>query len=222
VRPLIILHGSWHQPAHFDDVAERLRREGVDVTVPDVGARPIAEITRTVQEIVDSASEPPVVLGHSYGGVIASGLTGVSHLILLAAIVSEPGETARYWIDRVTEETGREPESLPMIFDDEGLIHLDPSAVREALYADCSDAAAERAIALLRPEPVSIFAESPVGASWKDTPNTYVICSEDRALAPEMVAHFAARCETTVTWRASHSPFLSRPVELATLIRERL
>ncbi|MFK0243729.1 alpha/beta hydrolase [Amycolatopsis azurea] len=222
MRPLIVLHGSWHQPAHFDDVAERLRREGVDVTVPDVGARPIAEITRTVQEIVDSAPEPPVVLGHSYGGVIASGLTGVSHLILLAAIVSEPGETARYWIDRVTQETGREPESLPLIFDDEGMTHLDFTVAREALYADCPEAAAERAIALLRPEPVSIFTESPIGASWKDTPNTYVICSEDRALAPEMVAHFAARCETTVTWRASHSPFLSRPVELATLIRERL
>ncbi|MFI6301548.1 alpha/beta fold hydrolase [Amycolatopsis thailandensis] len=222
MRPLIILHGSWHQPAHFDDVAERLRREGVDVTVPDVGARPIAEVTRTVQEIVDQAAEPPVVLGHSYGGVIASGLTGVSHLILLAAIISEPGETARYWIERVTEETGREPESLPLIFDDEGMTHLDPAAAREALYADCSDAVSERAIALLRPEPVSIFTESPTGASWKDTPNTYIVCSEDRALAPEMVAHFAARCETTVTWRASHSPFLSRPVELATLIRERL
>ncbi|GAB3708306.1 alpha/beta hydrolase [Amycolatopsis oliviviridis] len=222
MRPLIILHGSWHQPAHFDDVAGRLRREGVEVTVPDVGARPIAEVTRTVQEIVDSAAEPPVVLGHSYGGVIASGLQGVSHLILLAAIVSEPGETARYWIDRVMEETGREPESLPLIFDDEGMTHLDRTAVREALYADCSDAVAERATALLRPEPVSIFTESPIGASWKDTPNTYVVCSEDRALAPEMVAHFAARCEMTVTWRASHSPFLSRPVELTTLIREQL
>ncbi|OXM42700.1 alpha/beta hydrolase [Amycolatopsis alba] len=222
MRPLIILHGSWHQPAHFDDVAERLRREGAEVTVPDVGARPIAEITRTVQEIVDGSAEPPVVLAHSYGGVIAGGLQGVAHLILLAAIVSEPGETAQYWIDRVKEETGREPEPLPLIFDDKGMTHLDHAVVREAMYADCSDAVVERATALLRPEPVSIFTESPTGASWKDTPNTYIVCSEDRALAPEMVAHFAARCQTTVTWRASHSPYLSRPVELATLVREQL
>ncbi|WP_409489717.1 alpha/beta hydrolase [Amycolatopsis sp. cmx-11-12] len=222
MRPLILLHGSWHQPAHFDDVAERLRREGVEVTVPDIGARPVAESTRIVQEIVDQAAEPPVVLGHSYGGVIASGLQGVSYLILLAAIVSEPGETAQYWIDRVKEETGREPEPLPLIFDDAGLTHLDLTTVREVMYADCSDAVVERATALLRPEPVSIFTESPIGAAWKDTPNTYITCTEDRALAPEMVAHFAARCETTVTWRASHSPYLSRPVELATLIRERL
>ncbi|WP_414935858.1 alpha/beta hydrolase [Amycolatopsis sp. cmx-11-51] len=222
MRPLIILHGSWHQPAHFDDIAERLRREGVEVTVPDLGARPIAETTRTVQEIVDRAAEPPVVLAHSYGGVTASGLQGVSHLILLAAIVSEPGETAQYWIERIKEETGREPESLPLTFDDAGMTHLDRTAVREALYADCSDAVAEWATALLRPEPVTIFDESPEGAAWKETPNTYLTCAEDRAIAPEMVAHFAARCDTQVTWRASHSPFLSRPVELAALVRERL
>ncbi|UMP02071.1 alpha/beta hydrolase [Amycolatopsis sp. EV170708-02-1] len=222
MRPLIVLHGSWHQPAHFDDVVGRLRREGVEVTVPDLGARPIAETTRTVQEIVDKAAEPPVVLGHSFGGLTASGLQGAAHLIYLAAIVSEPGETAQYWIERTREETGREPQQLPLIFDDEGWTHLDLAAVREAMYADCTDAVAERAMALLRPEPVTIFDESPEGAAWKDTPTTYITCTEDRALVPEMVAHFADRCETTVTWRASHSPYLSRPVELATLVLERL
>lgn len=34
-RPVLILHGAWHQPAHFDTVVERLRHEGVEVTVPD-------------------------------------------------------------------------------------------------------------------------------------------------------------------------------------------
>ncbi|RSN08220.1 alpha/beta hydrolase [Streptomyces sp. WAC 05977] len=219
---MIVLHGSWHQPAHFDDVAGRLRREGADVTVPDLGGRPIAETTRTVQELVDQAAEPPVVLAHSFGGLTASGLQGISHLIFLAAIVSEPGETAQYWIERIKEETGREPAQVPLTFDDTGLTHLDLAAVREAMYADCTDAVAERATALLRPEPVTIFDESPEGSAWKDTPNTYIACTEDRTLAPELVAHYAARCDMTVTWRASHSPYLSRPVELATLVLERL
>ncbi|MFE6615479.1 alpha/beta fold hydrolase [Amycolatopsis sp. NPDC057786] len=222
MRPLIVLHGSWHQPAHFDDFAERLRREGAEVTVPDLGGRPIAETTRTVQELVDRAAEPPVVLAHSFGGLTADGLQGISHLIYLAAIVSEPGETAQYWVERITEETGREPGQVPLTFDETGLTHLDLAAVRDAMYADCTDAVAERAMSLLRPEPVTIFDESPEGSAWKDTPTTYIVCTEDRALAPELVAHSAARCDTTVTWRASHSPYLSRPVELATLVLERL
>ena len=222
MRPLIVLHGSWHQPAHFDDVVGRLRREGTAVTVPDLGGRPIAETTRTVQELVDQAAEPPVVLAHSFGGLTASGLQGTSHLIYLAAIVSEPGETAQYWIERTREETGREPRQLPWTVDDQGLTHLDLAVVREAMYADCTDAVAERATALLRPEPVTIFDESPEGSAWKDTPTTYITCTEDRVLVPEMVVHFAERCETTVTWRASHSPYLSRPVELAELVLERL
>ncbi|ANN20697.1 hypothetical protein SD37_37320 [Amycolatopsis orientalis] len=222
MRPLIVLHGSWHQPAHFDDVVGRLRQVGVEVTVPDLGGLPVAETTRIVQDLVDEASEPPVVLAHSYGGLTASGLQGISHLIYLAAIVSGPGETAQYWIERATEETGREPESVALTVDEAGLTHLDLSTVRESLYADCTDPVAERAMALLRPEPVTIFDESPEGTAWKDTPTTYIACTEDRAIVPDVFAHYAARCETTVTWRSGHSPYLSRPVELATLVRERL
>ncbi len=91
--PLIILHGAWHQPAHFDDLARRLRRKGADVTVPDIGNRPIVETTALVQDLVDLAAEPPVVLAHSYGGFTAGGLRGLSQLIFLAALVFEPGET---------------------------------------------------------------------------------------------------------------------------------
>lgn len=163
-----------------------------------------------------------MVLAHSFGGLTASGLQGAAHLVYLAAIVSEPGETAQYWIERIKEETGREPGQVPLTIDDTGLTHLDLATVREAMYADCTDAIAERAMALLRPEPVTIFDESPEGSAWKDTPTTYITCTEDRALVPEMVVHFAARCDTTVTWRAGHSPYLSRPVELATLVLERL
>lgn len=222
MRPLIVLHGAWHRPAHFDDVVERLRRDGAEVTVPDIGGRPIAESTRIVQELVDLAAEPPVVLAHSYGGLTASGLQGISHLIYLAAIVSGPGETAQYWIERVTEETGREPGSVALTVDEAGLTHLDLSAARESLYADCTDAVAARAMALLRPEPGTIFDESPEGTAWKDTPTTYIACTEDRVIVPEVFAHYAARCETTVTWRSGHSPYLTRPVELATLVGERL
>lgn len=222
MRPLIVLHGAWHQPAHFDDVAGRLRRVGVDVTVPDIGGRPIAETTRIVQDLVDQAAEPPVVLAHSYGGVTACGLQRVSHLLFMAAFVFEEGETVQKWIERVDEETGRESEPLGMTIDDAGLTHLDLAAVRENLYADCSDAVVESATALLRPEPLTMFNESPEGAAWKDTPSTYLACASDRAIVPEMFAHFAARCASTVTWQAGHSPFLSRPAELVALVRERL
>ncbi|MEU0876371.1 hypothetical protein [Nocardia brasiliensis] len=43
MRPLIIPHGAWRQPAHYDEVTQRSRRDGVDVTVPDLAGRPLAD-----------------------------------------------------------------------------------------------------------------------------------------------------------------------------------
>ena len=75
---------------------------------------------------------------------------------------------------------------------------------------------------LLRPEPSSVFTESPARAAWRDTPSTYLAGSEDRAIAPQMVACFAQRCSQTLTWPTSHSPYLSRPADVANLVRSHL
>lgn len=81
---------------------------------------------------------------------------------------------------------------------------------------------AERAIGLLRPEPGSIFIEAPARAAWKDTPSTYVAGTDDKAIVPEMVARFAQRCGTTLTWPTSHSPYLSQPQGVVDLVHDHL
>ena len=58
-------------------------------------------------------------------------------------------------------------------------------------------------------------------AAWKDTPTTYVVCGEDRAVAPSLQRAMAARIPDValVEWTDSdHSPFFSRPGDLADLL----
>ncbi|MFI6043495.1 alpha/beta hydrolase [Nocardia sp. NPDC051321] len=218
----MILHGAWLQPAHYDDIAQRLRRDGIDVTVPDLAGHSLAESTRLVQEHVDRAAEPPVVLAHSFGGVTATGVKGISHLLYLSSFVFDVGENAQQWIARIEQETGRQGAPLPLTVDDAGMTRLDPAGAREGLFADCTTEVADRAIELLRPEPASIFTESPAHAAWKDTPSTYIAATEDRAILPEMVAYFTQRCGTAVTWQGGHCPFSSRPDDVVTMIRDHL
>ncbi|MGX1779375.1 hypothetical protein ACWIGW_45210 [Nocardia brasiliensis] len=59
MRPLIILPGARLQPAHYDEVTQRLRREGVDVTVPDPAGRSRADNARLVQDLIDRPAETP-------------------------------------------------------------------------------------------------------------------------------------------------------------------
>lgn len=218
MRDLVILHGAWHQPAHFDVVAEALRQRGVTVTVPDLGGLSLASGTALVQEVVDAAGQPPVVLAHSFGGMTACALERAAHLLFVAAFIFDAGESPQDWIARVGQETGKAAAPLPMTMDDAGVTHLDPAGAREGLFADCIPDVADRAVSLLRPEPASIFTEAASRASYREIPSTYVACTQDRAILPEMVGYFAQRCTEQVTWPTSHSPYLSRPddvVELA-------
>ncbi len=218
MRDLVILHGAWHQPSHFDVVADSLRRRGVTVTVPDLGGYSLASGTEMVQGVVDAAVEPPVLLAHSFGGVTACGLERAAHLLFVTAFIFDAGESPQDWITRVGEETGKAAAPLPMTMDEQGTTRLDPDGAREGLYADCLPEVADRAVGLLRTEPASIFTEAAPRASYREIPSTYLAASQDRAILPEMVGYFAQRCTERITWPTSHSPYLSRPDDMVELV----
>lgn len=220
MRPVLILHGAWHRPEHWDHIATELRAAGCTVVVPDLAGLPLQASTAAVQRLVDDCAEPPVVLAHSFGGVPATGLTRVAQLIYLTAFVFDVGEAPQDLIARIAAETGQNAAPLPLIVADDGTARLDPDAAIAGLYADCAPEVAERAVGLLRAEPLSIFAEAPTRAAWRDAPSIYVAASDDRAIAPAMVELFAARCGKRTDVATSHSPYLSQPQLVLDLVLE--
>ncbi|WP_237525263.1 alpha/beta fold hydrolase [Streptomyces sp. SID4985] len=91
---VVLVHGLYHCPEHFAVVAERLRTAGTEVVVPELHRGSLPADTAAVQAAVDSLKEPPVVLGHSHGGSVITGVRGAGHLVCLAAFVSDGGESA--------------------------------------------------------------------------------------------------------------------------------
>jgi pimeloyl-ACP methyl ester carboxylesterase len=57
-------------------------------------------------------------------------------------------------------------------------------------------------------------------AAWKSIPSTYVVCTDDRTIAPESQRMMAANADAVVEWDTSHSPMLSRPDLVADLLAE--
>jgi hypothetical protein len=58
----------------------------------------------------------------------------------------------------------------------------------------------------------------PPAEAWRHRPSTFVVCAEDRILAPEQQRRWAARTTDAVEWDSDHSPMLSHPDELADLL----
>lgn len=211
-KEVVLVHGLWHQPAHFGRLADVLRRQGITVHVPPLHRGSLAADTAAVQEVVDVCVEPPVVLGHSYGGSVITGLERVGHLVYVAAFVPASGESgallggAGALVNHAVQQN------------DDGTTSIKPEMAGDVLYADCTAAESAWATALLVRQRPGHGRGVPERIAWNSTESTYIVCLEDKALDPALQQRMGGRCSTTLRITSSHSPFISRPVELAETI----
>jgi hypothetical protein len=111
------------------------------------------------------------------------------------------------------------PEEVPpwIIVDAEAGVTTAVNAA-EILYGDCPPAVAEASIARLRPQSLASFMTRQSRAAWRDRPSAYLICEQDKCLLPEVQEAVSARSQYIERLPASHSPFLSRPSEVAAFL----
>ncbi|MFJ6482310.1 alpha/beta fold hydrolase [Streptomyces sp. NPDC091682] len=213
---VVLVHGLYHRPEHFAEVAEQVRASGTEVVVPELHRGSLLADTAAVQAAVDALREPAILLGHSYGGSVITGVSGAGHLVYLAAFVPDAGESAA-GLGGASSRLKAAIRPGPG-----GSTSLCPDLATAALYDDCPEPFAARAVDLLRAQAPGCGRGVPERQSWKDTPSTYVVCSRDRAVDPGLQRRMASRCTDVREWQTGHSPFVGRPRLVVGLLRELL
>ncbi|OLF09581.1 alpha/beta hydrolase [Actinophytocola xanthii] len=221
-RPtLVLVHGAWHGAWCWSPLASALRKRGIETRAVELtshGTDPavvgdLRSDTELVRETVRAVPGPVVLLGHSYGGVVvteaAEGLDTVSRLVYLAAFVPDKGDTMR-------SLTGG--GDAPWIHFENGLLSVERGWGRRLFYSGCGPRTALDAERRLLPQSAASFAQEVRGTAWRTIPSTYVVCAEDRAIAPGVQRRMGAAVGEVVELRSGHSPFLSHPVAVADLL----
>ncbi|MFD9545551.1 alpha/beta hydrolase [Streptomyces sp. NPDC060022] len=213
---VVLVHGLYHRPDHFAVVAERLRAAGTEAVVPELHRGSLSADTAAVQADIDALPEPPIVLGHSYGGSVITGVHGAGHLVYLAAFVLDDGESAAYL-------GGTSPQLQEAITPEpDGSTSLRPDQAISVLFGDCPEPLAAGAVDLLRAQSPGCGRGVPERHSWKHIPSTYVVCAMDRAIDPSLQRRMASRCTDVREWQTGHSPFVGQPELIVKLLRELL
>jgi pimeloyl-ACP methyl ester carboxylesterase len=213
---VVLVHGLYHRREHFALVAERLRTAGTEVVVPELHKGSLSADTAAVQATIDSLPEPPIVLGHCYGGSVITGLCGAGHLVYLAAFVPDADESA-------ATLGGASPQLQDAITPGpDGSTSLYPDRAARVLYGDCPEPLAAWAVRLLRAQAPGCGRGIPERQSWKRTPSTYVVCAQDQAIDPGLQRKMASRCTDVREWQAGHSPFVGQPDLIVELLQELL
>jgi pimeloyl-ACP methyl ester carboxylesterase len=221
---VVLVHGAWHGPWCWEPLVPYLEARGLVVqrpALPSAGEAPagLAEDAAHVGEIVRRIEGPVILCGHSYGGMVISatdtGRADIRQLFYLCAYMAEAGESLESSLRNAGERRpGHWIRRLP-----DGRTRVDAARAAALFYADCSAATQAWAIGQLRAHWAQVLSHAIVTPAWRRHPSTYVLCAADRALAPRLQREvYGPRAQRQVTLDSGHSPFLSRPQQLAQVL----
>ncbi|BBZ68094.1 hypothetical protein MINS_35230 [Mycolicibacterium insubricum] len=234
----VLVHGGFHAAWCWDATIAELNKLGHDavaVDLPGHGARVDEESTLANRtEAITTVMEPrDVLVGHSGGGfdmTLAADAAPdlVSHLVYLAAALPREGRTYPEAMAMRDHEDGEfDADTGEMLgylhFDSDGaMTFADFDGAWRYFYHDCDEATARWAFERLGPERFGDTTITPVSISrfWDaDLPRSFIVCEQDRSM-PRWLADTVARRlgVEQLSIDTSHSPFLSRPAELAALL----
>lgn len=194
----------------------------------------MSDYVAPVASILEAATSPVILLGHSMGGATITYLaeiypTKIRKLIYLASFMTPVGKTASDYIFSPAYLNDRAAAEIFQVFaaspDGKG-VTLDatkPDLVKAAFYADCSDhdfAIANANIIKTTSNVPYGFAPVSTPARFGSIPRVFIECTSDHAIPIGQQRQMQADVlgATVMTLATSHSPFLSQPQLLATLI----
>ena len=233
---VVLVHGAWHGAWCWERVVPILAERGLRATAIDLpghggDASAMTDLhgdAARVAGILDEQGEPAVLVAHSYGGAViteAGDHPLVEHLVFIAALVLDAGETCQKAATEEVAEAGLDWKGRPnfgkaFIVAPDNTVTLDPTIAAQCLYNDCDDATVAWALSRLGPHPLDNLRQTPSGFAWRTTPSTYAVCAEDLVVHPDLQRILAKRCATVVEWPTGHSPFLSDPERVSGLLTE--
>ncbi len=234
----VFVHGGFHAAWCWERTIGELVTLGhgaVAVDLPGHGTRLNEESTlgNRRQAILDVLQPGDVLVGHSGGGFDATLAADaapdkVGHIVYLAAALPREGRTYPEAMAMRDSEDGEfDADTGEMLgylhFDDDGaMTFADFEGARKYFYHDCDEATARWAFDRLGPERFGETTVTPVSVPqfWAaDLPRSFIVCEQDRSM-PRWLADTVARRlgVQQLSIDSSHSPFLSRPRELAELL----
>lgn len=236
MKTFILIHGSWHGSWNWHKVIPILENAGhkaIAIDLPGMGRdkTPIHEVKMetTVQvicDLVNSFDEKVILVGHSKNGIMISQVAEyipqkIEKLVYLAAYLIPNGKTQREYSVQDTEGVLK---PYVKFHEELNASTLDKAIYKEGLYEDCNEDIVQLANVLLSHESVEsgITPLQLTDENFGSIPRFYIECTQDKAVTPfiQQKMYNETPCEKVFRMDTSHSPFFSKPQELADILCE--
>jgi pimeloyl-ACP methyl ester carboxylesterase len=207
---IVLVHGACHGAWCWEDVAPALESRGWTVEALDLPLTTLPDDAAVVRDAVARAkarASRVLLAAHSYGGtVISEAGHQADMLVYLAGSLPGPGESAG---DMFPAQQTPWLDGVVSFSEDGSEISIDPQLGGPAFFNGAPEEKVAAALPRLRPMNLAVFEPKIEHPAWMDVPSSYVICSEDRAVAPSYQYERAARLPESVVFESGHALFYS-------------
>ena len=217
---VVLVHGGFVDGSGWQGVYHQLKADGYGVTVVQNPTLSLADDVGVTKRAIDAASEPVILVGHSYGGAViteAGNDPKVAALVYIAAFAPDSGESVSSLIKNPPPGAPVPPILPPQ----DGFLLLDRTKFQASFAADVSaDAAAFMADSQV-PRGVAAHDGAVSTPAWRTKPSWYLVSTEDRMIPPDAQRAMSKRAGSTVAEvKGSHAVYVSQPQAVASLIEK--
>lgn len=224
-----LVHGAWHGAWCWDRLTPELESKGHRVIAMDLPCDDGSASFDDYADIVGAAlrdcrGDDLILVGHSLAGntiPLVAAKRPVRRLVYLCALIPIPGQSLAQQMSDDSEMLNPDYAKGLSEKDSAGRrTWIDEDKARYHMFGDCDDVMAHDAFERLRPQATYAYRLPCSLAALPAADSTYVLCAEDRMVNPEWSRRIPPERlkADVVELPGSHSPFLSRPRELAELL----
>jgi len=217
---IVLIHGGFVDGSGWEGVYNILKKDGYDVSVVQNPTISLADDVAFTKRIIDSKSGPVLLVGHSYGGAVATEAGNdpkVKGLVYIAAFAPDKGESLK----TLTSNPAPGAPVPPIVPLKDGFLGLDQTKFAASFAADLPPKQAAFMAASQVPWGVNAYAGTITEASWKNKPSWYLVAKDDKMIPPDAQRAMSQRAGSTVVEVAgSHAVYVSRPADVARLIEQ--
>ena len=222
VRNIVLVHGSWADGSGWKGVYDILVNDGYNVSIVQEPETSFKEDVAAAKRVLAQQDGPCVLVAHSYGGAViteAGTHPSVVGLVYVAAHMPDAGESQADAGKRFPSDLSKS-NAIKMTAD--GFTYLDPAQFHAYFAADLP---AEQAAFMARSQVLNAannFKAVITTPTWRSKPSWMLVAGADRTINPDLERWYAARANShkVEVSGASHSVYVSRPKEVAALIKE--
>jgi pimeloyl-ACP methyl ester carboxylesterase len=221
---IVLIHGAFADGSSWSSEINELEHDGYQAIAPALPLRGVATDSAYVTAIVRNISGPVILVGHSYGGEIATEVAAndpqqITGIVYAAAYIPQAGENALGLTTQFPGSLLGPDTTYTVNFDGGSDTYIKPSAFHALFAGDRTASQAAVGAATQRPIASSALTENAAASLPAGIPLFAIVASQDKAIPPAAEKFMAQRAGATIyTVNSAHDLPVSHPQTVVSIV----